>query len=117
WAGKTFVELDPLESWKQWNAFRSGGRAPGGETMLEVQSRMIGFVQKLHAELPDERVALVSHGDPLAAVVLYFLGSPLEFIRRLDLAPASATVLCLEDSGAQFRCIAARAGAGKLQLA
>lgn len=117
WTGRTFAELDALTAWKQWNAFRSGGRVPGGETMLEVQSRMIALVQKLRAERPDQRVALFSHGDPLRTVLLYFLGTPLEFIRRIELSPASVSVLCVGDWDAQFRCINARVAAGKIQLA
>jgi broad specificity phosphatase PhoE len=112
WTGRTFVELDALESWKQWNAFRSGGRAPGGETMLEVQSRMVGLIATLRREFSGQRIALVSHGDPLRAVLLYFLGTPLEFIRRIELSPASVTVLTVTDWDAQIQCLNRRFNGG-----
>jgi len=112
WTGRKFAELDLLSEWKQWNVFRSGGRIPNGETMLEVQSRMVGLVQKLRREFPTGRIALVSHGDPLRSLLVYFLGMPSEFIRRLDLGPASVSVLCVNEWDAQVRCLNARFGAG-----
>lgn len=105
WTNRTFAELDLMESWKQWNTFRSGGRAPGGETMLEVQSRMVGLMTGLRREFSGQRIALVSHGDPLGAVLLFYLGTPLEFIRRIELSPASVTVLVMNDWGVQIRCV------------
>src|SRR4051794_27642942 len=41
WAGQTLAALELLEPWKRWNRFRSGLRIPNGETMSEVQNRMM----------------------------------------------------------------------------
>jgi probable phosphoglycerate mutase len=105
WTGKTFKELDADERWRQWNSFRSGARVPNGETMLEVQARAAGLVTMLHRQLRGQRIALVSHGDPLRATMIYFLGAPLECIRRIEIGPASVTVLEINDWDAQFRCV------------
>lgn len=105
WTGKTFAELDTLEQWKQWNYFRSGGRAGNGETMIEVQSRIVGLIQRLHREHPNGRIALFSHGDPLRAALIYFLGTSLEFIRRIELSPASTSILELTDWDVKVRCM------------
>jgi broad specificity phosphatase PhoE len=112
WTNRTFAELNLLESWKQWNVFRSGGRAPGGETMLEVQSRMIGLMAELRRQFAGQRIALVGHGDPLGAALLFYLGTPLEFIRRIELSPASVTVLTMTDWEVQVRCVNRRFNAG-----
>lgn len=116
WTGRKFADLDSLAEWKQWNIFRSGCRIPNGETMLEVQGRIVGLVQRLHHQFPDGRIALVSHGDPLRSLLVYFLGMPSEFIRRIDLAPASVSLLCIGDWDAQVRAINARFGAGLPEL-
>ncbi|HET7624645.1 MAG TPA: histidine phosphatase family protein [Verrucomicrobiae bacterium] len=108
WAGRAFAELDQLEKWKQWNTFRSGARATNGETMFEVQNRVVGFLEKLSRERAGQRIALVSHGDPIRAVILYFLGTPLEFIRRIEISPASVSILSIGDWEAQIRCLNAR---------
>lgn len=97
WTGRRFAELETLPEWRQWNTFRSGNRVPGGESMVEVQSRVVSFALKLHGELPDARIALVSHGDPLRSLLLHFLGMPLDFIRRIELCPGSISILSVNN--------------------
>jgi len=96
WTGKTFDELDATQEWKQWNTFRTGVRPQGGESMLDVQHRVVSLMQELRDEFHDDAVALVSHGDPLRAAIVYFLGMPLDFIRRIELSPASISILALD---------------------
>ena len=105
WTGRKIAELERIEQWKQWDRCRGGGRIPNGETMLEAQARVVAFVQKLAADFPDHRIALFSHADPLRAVLLYFLGIPCEFIQRLEMHPASISVLTLSPGEARVRCV------------
>jgi broad specificity phosphatase PhoE len=108
WTGKTFKELESDEHWRRWNTFRSGNSVPNGESMLDVQKRVVGLILDSHRKFRDERIALFSHGEPLRAAMIYFLGAPLEFIRRIDISPASVTILQLSDWEAQFRCLNVR---------
>jgi probable phosphomutase (TIGR03848 family) len=110
WTGKTIKELEPVELWKQWNQFRSGLRIPNGETMLEVQARMMGALESVRRKLPDGAVALISHGDPLRATLAYLLGAPLDMLLRFEVGPASVSIVHLHDWGAQVRCINVRPG-------
>ena len=110
WTGKTFAELDATESWRSWNAFRSGARAPGGESMQEVQARMVGFVERLRRAFPDQGIALVSHGDPIRSVLLYFFGMSLDLIRRIELFPASVSAVAVNDWEARVLCVNSRPG-------
>ena|SRR5436190_11548596 len=111
WTGQAFAELDADKRWKQWNAFRSCARAPNGEAMLEVQSRITNFIMDAHSKLPHGTLALVSHADPLRAAIGYFLGASLDFIRRIELSPASLTILEISDWDAQIRCLNLQPGA------
>jgi broad specificity phosphatase PhoE len=110
WTDKKFAELEPTEHWKRWNYFRGGVRAPNGETMIEVQSRVVGFIQKLHDQFPNERIALFSHGDPLRAALIHFLGAPTELIRRIEISPAGVSVLTMDGWNAQIRALNRRFG-------
>jgi len=101
WEGRPFKELDPREDWRKFNAFRSGTRAPGGELMIETQTRMVQQITSLCERHPSDTVALVSHADPLRAVVAYFLGMPLDLVSRLEIGPASLTVLQVHGWGAR----------------
>ena len=72
WTGCSLEDLRTREEWKRFVAFQSSVRIPGGESMAEVQSRMVGFVQRLAHEHPDSTLALFSHGDPLRTVLVFY---------------------------------------------
>jgi len=103
WTGLTFERLqnDPL--WHRFNAVRGLVRAPGGELMLEVQQRAVAGLLNLAAADPDGVVAIVSHGDVIRSVLMFFLGTPLEFVHRLEVSPASISVVTLGTAGATVR--------------
>jgi broad specificity phosphatase PhoE len=102
WTGKRFTELEMDPRWQEWNVFRNQHRIPGGETMLELQVRFVGFLQRLCADFPGECIGLVSHGDPIRSALLYYLGMPLDSFHRLEISPASVSVLAIGDDGAQI---------------
>jgi probable phosphoglycerate mutase len=95
WTGRTVAELDQLEAWRQFNLFRSSVRVPDGETMVEVQARLLGLVEHLAATHPGRTVALVSHGDVIKAALAHWLGVPLDLFQRIEIAPASLNLVRL----------------------
>jgi probable phosphoglycerate mutase len=101
WTGRSVEELSGDPAWEAWNRFRAGTRIPGGETMLEVQARAVGLVQRLQAEHPSGRVVLVSHGDVIRAVLLHHLGLSLDLFARVEIDPGSLSVLAVEPWGAR----------------
>lgn len=102
WTGRSVEELEGEDHWQQFNAFRSGTRAPNGELMLEVQARYVAEMQRLAERHPDETVALFSHKDPIRAVLTYYLGMPLDLFLRIEIDPASVTALTVGDYGPQL---------------
>ena len=105
WTGKAIDALDRDPAWKNFNLYRSGTRIPRGETMLEAQVRMVAFLEKLRAEKSNEIVALFSHGDPIKAVFAYYLGIPLDLFTRIEISPASYSILRLEPWSPQVLAI------------
>ncbi len=103
WNGKPFVELERLEAWKKWNAFRSGNRAPNGESMLEVQARVVGFIEASRRRFSEGSLALFGHGDPLRSAMVYYLGMPLDLLLRLEISPASITCFKIDDWSVRFQ--------------
>lgn len=93
WSGKTFDDLNSDPAWRHWNDMRSMARAPGGETMLDVQQRVMGFMQSLAAPGEEKRLVLVSHGDVIKAAVSYVLGLPIDAWPRFEIGPASITTV------------------------
>lgn len=101
WTGHYLQDLrdDPL--WKHYNAFRSSTRAPGGESMLDVQLRMVMEIESLRRQHPEGAVAIVSHGDAIRAAVLHYAGIPLDLMQRIEISTASVSVILVEDHGPQ----------------
>jgi broad specificity phosphatase PhoE len=97
WTGKTLKELDEDERWRRWNAIRSCGRAPGGESMLDVQQRMFNELTLARAAWPDGTVALVGHADAIRSLLVYLLGMSMDVFPRLRIDPASVSIVRMSD--------------------
>jgi broad specificity phosphatase PhoE len=110
WTGTPFDELRDDPRWTLWNAARSVTRAPGGETMIEVQGRVLAHVEALRARFPDRAVVLVSHADVLKAALAHWLGLSLDSLQRFDIAPASLSTVAVGDWGAKVLALNERAG-------
>lgn len=97
WTAKPIAELDRLEEWRKWNTLRSVARAPNGESMLEVQERFVGELERVRRRFPEQAVAVVSHGDPLRSVLVYYLGMHLDMLLRLEISTASVSIVSVDD--------------------
>ena len=93
WTDQPFPALRDDLQFHLFNTFRSGTRIPGGELMLEAQARMVAGLLRLAGQHPDATVAVVSHSDLIKAAVAYYLGMPLDLFQRLEISPASVSVL------------------------
>lgn len=105
WTGRTFAELEASSQWRAFNSVRSWTRIPNGELMLEVQARVLGFVERALNDHSAETVALVTHADVIRAVLAYFLGVPIDLALRLEVSAASVTILVLDEKGPSVRCV------------
>jgi probable phosphoglycerate mutase len=93
WTGKTYEALQAEPKWRAFNALHSSTRIPNGELLVETQARIINFIDRLCAEYPERTVALISHGDPIRLALAHQLGMPMDFLMRLEIAPASVSAL------------------------
>ena len=105
WTGKTMAELDGDPLWQRFNGLRSITRAPGGDGMLDVQSRMVDELETLRRAHPSETVAVVSHQDSIKAALAHYLGIPLDLFHRFEIGPASVSELRLAEWGPQIASV------------
>jgi broad specificity phosphatase PhoE len=105
WAGKDFETLEEDPRWRQWNTVRSLARTPGGERMLDVQSRAMSLIERLTAQHAGAALALVSHSEIIKAIVTYVLGLPVDAWNRFDVGPASISRLVSGEWGARLVCL------------
>ncbi|MFT4979597.1 MAG: broad specificity phosphatase PhoE [Myxococcota bacterium] len=80
---------------ERWVSDPSDARVPGGETMREVQQRMLEALSDIAASAPEggAPVLVVSHNMAISAALCGILGRPLGDYRRLGQENAAVTVL------------------------
>lgn len=94
WDGMTFAEVgeqhpDELEAW-----LGSLDVAPGGgESFRTVQARVLAGLERLLEQHAGRTVVVVSHVTPIKTLVAHALDAPLEAVFRMELSPASVTVV------------------------
>jgi len=99
WTGMAFDALQGSAEWQAWNRFRGTAPTPGGETMLEALARALRTLAHLRRAHPDGEVVLVSHQDVLKSLLVHSLGAPLDLVHRIELAPASRSIMRVFDDG------------------
>ncbi len=99
WTGRKLADLAKLPEWTTVQRNPSGFRFPGGESFLEMQTRMTQTLAALAARHPGETVVAVSHADPIKAVLAQAAGTPLDLFQRLTVAPCSVSALAYTAGG------------------
>ena len=103
WSGMELKAARKLPEWKTIQSAPSRFRFPGGESFVEMQSRLVNEIEliaKEHKGDADALVACVSHADPIKLIVAYYMGMPLDHFQRLGCDTASVTMLMLGQGGA-----------------
>lgn len=101
WTGAPFEDLAHRVDWHAFNVFRSTALVPGGELMLQAQARALTALMRLRAAWPGREIAVVSHADVIKAILAHWLAVPLDLFHRLEIAPASRSIVVLHDTDAQ----------------
>jgi broad specificity phosphatase PhoE len=102
WTGKAFEDLHKDSRWKDWNEARSVTRPPDGEMMIEVQARVVSFMERLRRLYENARLILVSHSDVIKAAILFHIGVSLDLFSRIEVAPGSISTLHVGDWGSKL---------------
>jgi probable phosphoglycerate mutase len=76
-----------------WLAVVTSAATPGGESLDDVARRMRSGADALVEACPDGRVLVVSHKDPIRALICSALDLPLPALRRFDVEMASVSRL------------------------
>jgi probable phosphoglycerate mutase len=100
WTGGALAELAKTDLWKTVQRAPSRARFPGGESLSEMQSRMVSALEEVVARHPGELVVVVSHADPIKAAIAHYTGVHLDLFQRIVVSPASVTVFELGEHGA-----------------
>src|SRR4029453_9097558 len=105
WTGGKIADLAKTDLWKTVQRAPSRARFPNGESLAEMQSRMVVALEDVVARHPGELVVVVSHADPIKAAIAHYTGVHLDLFQRIVVSPASVTVFELGAHGsAMVKC-------------
>ena len=96
WTGRPLKDLSKLKAWSTVQLTPSRFRFPEGEAFSEAQARAVAACEEIAAVNRKRVVAAVSHADVIKLVVAYYLGLPIDLMQRINVAPASVSVIDLE---------------------
>jgi probable phosphoglycerate mutase len=99
WEGKKISEVNETEIFKKLQKSPVGVHLPGGESIDEVQTRMVAAVDAIVAAHPNQMVAIVSHADPLKAALAHYLAMDLNQFQRIAISPASVSIVLFGENG------------------
>ncbi|MDQ3660897.1 MAG: histidine phosphatase family protein [Actinomycetota bacterium] len=97
WSNRTFKTLVKTRLWEKVQRYPSGVRFPEGETLREVQTRAVEEVEEIAARHRKQIVCCVSHADVIRLLAAHYLGVHIDLFQRLTVAPASVSVIALND--------------------
>jgi probable phosphoglycerate mutase len=92
WSGQKLSDLAKTDEWKVVQAAPSRASFPGGESLREMQARVVAALDALVAAHRHETIVVVSHADPIKAAIAHYTGVHLDLFQRLHVSPASITV-------------------------
>jgi len=99
WTGAALKDLARRPEWATVQRYPSGFRFPGGESFVEMSSRICASVVALHDRHPGGVVVAVSHADPIKAAVADALGTHLDLFQRIVVSPCSVTAVLYGTGG------------------
>jgi probable phosphomutase (TIGR03848 family) len=101
WTGKKLKALRKEASWIKIQETPSQAGFPGGETLSDVQKRLVGEMDSIHRSYkPNDLVAVVFHADPIKMVLVHYLNIHLDLFQRFSVDTGSITVLRIQEQGA-----------------
>ncbi len=93
WSGQSFADLAHDPRWRLWNERRGEVRPPRGESMAELQMRILRYLDELAVLYPNDTIVLVTHAEPIRAVLLHERGLPLKDFWCVDVPLACAVTI------------------------
>jgi broad specificity phosphatase PhoE len=93
WSGQSFADLARDPRWRFWNERRHEVRPPAGESMVELQIRMLRYLGALALHYPNDSIVLVTHAEPIRAALLHERGLPLKDFWCVDVPVACAATV------------------------
>jgi probable phosphomutase (TIGR03848 family) len=99
WTGKKLSVLAKKKEWATIQKTPSLFRFPNGESFSEMAARAYDTVVELAQANRGKTIVVVSHADPIKAILQMAMGAPLDLFQRLSISPCSISVIAFLPAG------------------
>jgi len=99
WTGAELKKLMKKPEWSTVQRAPSTFRFPNGESFTEMQTRMVGAVDRLRVEHRGGVVVCVSYADPIKAVLTHAMGTHLDLFQRIVVSTCSVSAVAYTGGG------------------
>ena len=104
WQGRLVDDIEANDpTWPQFFENPADFRFPEGETLREVQARVLSVVETLRQRFERGDLILVFHADPLRSLIAHFLDMDVAHLYRLRVETGSISCLSLPSAGSTER--------------
>ena len=96
WTGQPLKRLAREPLWRVVQVHPGAARFPGpdGESFLDMQHRAVSAIRDWNSRLgPNAAYLVCSHGDVIKSIVADSLGMHIDMLQRIQVDPASLTVI------------------------
>ena len=93
WIGKKFSEVREEPAYICYHTSPSEAQIPGGEKMVDVHARVVGFVERLRKKHEDGRIVVVSHADVIKTILVHYMNLHLNDILKFRIDNCSISLL------------------------
>jgi probable phosphoglycerate mutase len=99
WTNRSFKSLRRTKLWQVVQRWPSAARFPDGESIRELQARAVSEVEVIAEAHKRAAVCVVSHADVIRVVLAHYLGVHLDLFQRIEISPASVSVVHIGEFG------------------
>ena len=93
WTGQSLGALAKLGPWRGLQSSPSTFRFPGGESLAELQARVVAVLDRVQAAHPGGVVACFTHADPIRLALTFALGAHLDAFGRVGVDTGSISAI------------------------
>jgi probable phosphomutase (TIGR03848 family) len=97
WTGRSIAQLRRTRLWRTVMHAPSNARFPGGESLLEVQTRAVGAALDVAREHPRGTVVVVSHADVIRLLLAHVAGAHPDHLLRWSVDTGSISAVSFSD--------------------
>lgn len=99
WEEKLFAEIAKTypESYRVWMEDIGHAHPDGGESVAELQTRMVGAVTEIAKKHRDQVVFLFTHATAIRVFAAWVLNKPLDEVKNIPWAPNASVTKVLYD--------------------